>query len=165
VASRLAYEHLRGSPRLLVSLTGVTVAQFDLLLGALGPRAEAGRAARLARRSRQRGPGGGRRQELPLGDRLLIALLWLNVYPNHEALSELFGVSDSTVSRYLMHLLPEVRPLLEGLGLSVAEDPGRKQRCTLEELLAELPALQRLCGPELPPGPDSSRRARPQTGA
>jgi hypothetical protein len=69
----------------------------------------------------------------------LLSVVWLRVYPVHEVLGYLFGVSDSTVSRYLDRTVP----LLAAAGRDSMRlpDPGRKRRRQLDELLWETPEL------------------------
>ena len=60
-------------------------------------------------------------------------------YPIHKVLGFLFGVSDSTVCRYIRRILP----LLEAAGRTTMRrpNPGRKQRRQLDDLLKETPEL------------------------
>jgi hypothetical protein len=79
-------------------------------------------------------------------DQLLLALVWLRIYPTHEVLGFLFGVSDSTVSRLVHRWLPllaqagrdEMRQVVRQV------DPGRKHRRSLEQVLTEVPQLTAL---------------------
>lgn len=66
-------------------------------------------------------------------------MVWLRVYPTHEVLGYLFGISDSTVSRIIQRVLP----LLEQAGRDTMRmpDPGRKRRRSLDELLHDTPEL------------------------
>jgi len=63
----------------------------------------------------------------------------LRRYPTHVVLGWLFGVSDSTTVRIVARVLP----LLAQLGPDTLRfpDPGKPQRRSFDELLAELPAL------------------------
>jgi hypothetical protein len=69
----------------------------------------------------------------------LLTVVWLRVYPTHEVLGYLFGVSDSTVSRVIARVLP----LLEQAGRDTMRmpDPGRKRRRSLDQLLSHTPEL------------------------
>jgi hypothetical protein len=70
---------------------------------------------------------------------VLLTVIWLRLYPIHEVLGYLFGVSDSTVSR----LIERVLPLLEQSGRDGMRqpDPGRKRRRQLPDLLKDMPEL------------------------
>src|SRR5690606_25650278 len=91
------------------------------------------------RPQRQREIGGGRSAMLSMTDRLLLTVVWLRKYPNHETLGYLFGVSDSTAGRYIHQVLP----VLEAAGRATMRlpDPGRKRGRTLDNLLQDVPEL------------------------
>ena len=69
----------------------------------------------------------------------MLTVVWLRVYPIHEVLGYLFGVSDSTVSRTIARVLA----LLEQAGRDTMRmpDPGRKRRRQLDDLLRDTPEL------------------------
>jgi hypothetical protein len=94
---------------------------------------------RLNRPHRQRAIGAGHPFELALCDHVLLTVIWLRLYPIHEVLGYLFGVSDSTVSR----LIERVLPILEHSGRDGMRlpDPGKKRRRQLPDLLRDIPEL------------------------
>ncbi len=63
----------------------------------------------------------------------------MRLYPTYEALGYFFGVSDTTAGRAIRRVLP----LLEQAGRDTMRlpDPGRKHRCSVEQLLTTTPAL------------------------
>jgi hypothetical protein len=135
----LQYKRLSQHPKVFQAMTGLRVNEFDHLfsdlLGLYGPA----ETKRLSRPDRHRAIGGGRDFELSIRDRLLLTVIWLRKYPTHEVLGYLFGVSDSTVGRYIGQILP----LLESSGRDTMRmpDPGRKRRRQLDELLQDTPEL------------------------
>ncbi len=135
----LRYERLQRFPTVFKSMTGLRVAQFDDLVTDVRPRLLAAEQARLTRPSRKRAIGAGHPFELEPRNQLLLTVIWLRVYPIHEVLAYLFGISDSTVSRTIARVLP----LLEASGRDTMRmpDPGRKRRRTLDALLTETPDL------------------------
>jgi hypothetical protein len=70
---------------------------------------------------------------------MLLVVVWLRVYPTHEVLGYLFGVSDTAVLTTLKRLLP----LFERAGRDTMRlpDPGRKHRRQLDDLLRAIPDL------------------------
>lgn len=94
---------------------------------------------RLNRPQRQRAMAAGHPFELRLHDHVLLTVIWLRLYPIHEVLGYLFGVSDSTVSR----LIEGVLPILEQSGRDGMRlpDPGKKRRRQLPDLLKDIPEL------------------------
>ena len=126
-------------PQVFLSMTGLRVSEFDGLVDDVLPEYAAAEAARLTRPDRERALGAGHPFELSLRDHLLLTVVWLRVYPTHEVLGYLFGVSDSTVSR----LIRRVLPALEASGRDTLRmpDPGKKRRRTLDDLLHDTPEL------------------------
>ena len=135
----LRYERLKRFPTVFKSMTGLRVPQFDDLTTDMRPRLLAAQQTRLARPTRTRAIGAGHPFELDPRNQVLLTVIWLRLYPIHEVLAYLFGVSDSTVSRTIARVLP----LLEASGQDTMRmpDPGRKRRRTLDALLAETPDL------------------------
>jgi hypothetical protein len=138
----MRYSHLASYPRVFRAVTGLSVAEFLALLHDVRPRYEAAEQARHARPTRQRAIGAGHPFELPPRDQLLLTIVWLRIYPIHEVLGFLFGVSDSTVSRLKSRWLP----LLAAAGRDEMRraDPGRKHRRSLAEVLLAVPELTAL---------------------
>ena len=135
----LRYAHLRRHRGVFRSVTGLRVAEFDTLVADLLPAYAVGERARLQRPSRQRAIGAGHPFALAPRDQLLLAVVWLRVYPTHEVLGYLFGVSDTTATRLIACWLP----LLEAAGRDTMRlpDPGRKRRRRRDALLAATPDL------------------------
>jgi len=135
----MRYSWLSQYPRVFLSVTGLRVAEFDQLVKDVLPKYGEAEQARLERAERQRAMGGGHPFELALRDHVLLTVIWLRVYPVHEVLGYLFGVSDSTVSRVIERVLP----VLEQAGRDTMRmpDPGRKRRRQLDELLRDTPEL------------------------
>src|SRR6187455_3530903 len=133
------YAHLRRHPAVFRALTGLTLAEFDRLLGRLQPHYETAEYQRHCRPTRQRAIGAGRVFVLDPRDQLLVTLVWLRRYPTHAVLGWLFGVSDSTTVRIVGRMLP----LLEQLGHDTLRfpDPGKYPRRKFDQLLDELPEL------------------------
>src|SRR5437763_297629 len=92
-------EQLGQHPSAFRSMTGLTVAAFDLMLPELLAAFAADRRRRLDRPGRQRAVGGGDDFDLTVADQFLLTVVWLRHYPTPECLGYLFGVSDSTALR------------------------------------------------------------------
>jgi transposase len=135
----MRYQHLSQHPSVFLSVTGLRVKEFDQLVDDVLPEYVQAEAKRLERANRQRAIGGGLSPELKARDQILLTVVWLRVYPTNEVLGYLFGVSDTTVSRYVQRVLP----VLEQAGRDAMRmpDPGRKRRKHLDDLLNDLPEL------------------------
>ena len=104
-------DRLRRSPDSFRALTGIGPAEFDALLARVVPPYEQSLARRGQRPGRRRRPGAGRKFKLPLGDRLLMLLIYYRTYVTHAFLGFLFGIDDSSVGRDINPL----QPLLAGV--------------------------------------------------
>ncbi len=122
----LNHIEIRADQRRCLALTGLTPAEFDLLLSAFDRHCERlYRAERTAPgRPRRRFPGGGRTGALhEAGQKLLFVLVYLKTYPLQVVMAELFGLSQPRVHRWLRQLLPILRDALDELGALPERDP------------------------------------------
>lgn len=135
----MRYVHLCQHPKVFQAVTGLQVTEFDQLVKEVLPVYAKAERARLDRPGRQRAPGAGHPFALAVRDQLLLTVVWLRLYPTHEVLGYLFGVSDSAVWR----VIDRVLPVLEQAGRDTMRmpDPGKKHRRTLEQLLQDTPEL------------------------
>lgn len=135
----MRYGHLKRHENVFLKMTGLRIGEFDTLVDELLPAFVQAEYERLNRPDRQRQIGGGRNSELDSRDQLLLTIVWLRVYPTHEVLGYLFGVSDSTVSRIIARVLPRLEQA--GRDTMRMPDPGRKRRRSLDQLLRDTPEL------------------------
>jgi hypothetical protein len=135
----LRYSHLSQFPNVFHVLTGLDRAEFQEIVSDLQPRYQAATIKRLRRCERRRAIGAGHPFDLALRDQILLTIVWLRRYPIYEVLGFLFGVSDSSVSRYIACIVP----LLEAAGRDTMRlpAPGRQQRPQLDDLLRDIPEL------------------------
>jgi hypothetical protein len=123
----MTYTELQKDRRKFLSLTGLTLREFQQLLSAFEQSYERlyreGRT--LAGQPRQRFPGGGRKGALHAPQqKLLFLLVYLKTYPLQTLLGELFEVSQPRVNYWLHRLLPILHEALDALGV-LPERDGR----------------------------------------
>lgn len=135
----ISYYRLYQYPNVLLKMTGLRISEWEELMHDLLPRFAEAEESRLSGRERERDLGGGDKAALAGRDQILMTVVWLRLYPTHDVLGFLFGVSQPTVGRYLQHVLP----VLEQLGHDTMRmpDPGRKRRRKLPELLHDIPEI------------------------
>ena len=135
----ITYTRLKNHGNVFVKMTGLRPREFDALLVEVLPRFAEAEWHRLQRTERQRAVGGGDKADLSERDQILLTVIWLRLYPTHDVLGFLFGVSQPTVGRYIRHVLP----VLERAGQASMRlpDPGRKRRRKLPDLLKDIPEL------------------------
>jgi hypothetical protein len=132
-------ERLRQHPAVFRSLTGLSVGVFDDLAADVLPALDDAGFARRDRPDRDRAVGAGHPFALGPADRLLLAVVWLRVYPTHAVLGYLFGVSESAARRTPGWVLPVLAAA--GKDTMRMPDPGKHARRNLPALLTDTPAL------------------------
>ena len=141
----LSETRLREVPAVFRAMTGLHLAEFDALARDVVPAVATAAAAEQDQRRgrpRRRAVGGGHPFTLSFRAQLLLVVVWLRVYPTTPVLGFLFGISHPTVLRTIARVLP----VLEQAGRDTMRlpghgAPGRRSRCTLNDLLVAIPDL------------------------
>jgi hypothetical protein len=140
----LSYDELRRHPAAFPSLTGMTRDEFDELLARFR-QAEAdlranSRTTRRGGRRRERAAGAGRRYAHGAADRLLMALLWLRVYPTYEVLGFFFELHKRNAQLNVLAALEA----LDSLDDFPFDRPGpdRKKARSAAEVMAAFPQVR-----------------------
>jgi DDE superfamily endonuclease/Helix-turn-helix of DDE superfamily endonuclease len=124
----ITYTELRSDRRKFLSLTGLTLPEFRLLLTSFARSYERlyPTELTLAGRPRQRSAGGGRKGALHRPEqKLMFILVYLKTYPLQVVMSELFAVSQPAVNYWIHRLLPVLQGALDDLGVLPERDPRR----------------------------------------
>src|SRR5262245_51169400 len=140
----LSYDELCRHPAAFPSLTGMTRLEFDSLLLRFR-QAEAdlrGQSDRPRRggKPRRRAPGAGRPYANPAADRLLMALLWLRVYPTYEVLGFFFALHKRNAQLNALAAL-EVLDALSDFPFD-RPGPGRKKARSAAAVMAAFPPVR-----------------------
>ena len=106
------YDKLRRRPAAFRNLTGLSVEEFDTLYEELADKIDRYDESRLNRKDRERAIGGGGQYQHDARNRLLMAMIWLRVYPTYEVLGFLFDLHKSNIGRNLETLLAVLRDAL-----------------------------------------------------
>lgn len=136
---------LRGKPRQFQRLTGLSVEAFDALVRSFTPLWAEAERKRLSHSRRQRAIGGGRRYTLTTPeDKLLLALVFLRLYPTYEVLGLFFSLHLSNVDRLLRKVLPILQ---EATSTAIhlpkrTRLPGGKRLSTIEDFFTLFPELR-----------------------
>lgn len=132
-------DRLRQHPSVFRSLTGVSTRVFDDLAADVLPALADAEFARRDRPDRSRAVGAGHPFGLGPADQVLLAVVWLRVYPTHAVLAYLFGVSETAARRTLGRVLPVLAAA--GKDTMRMPDPGKYARRPLPALLEGTPGL------------------------
>lgn len=137
----LTYDALKTKPTTFLSVTSLTVAEFDLLLLSFGR--SLAEAAQVTGRGkpRRRKPGGGQKGKLPTPQaKLLFLLSYLKNYPTQTYHGLQFGLSQSKTNEQLHRLLPRLQQALTYLECH----PERDAQALAARLQASLAAGQEI---------------------
>lgn len=141
-ATMITYDSLALRPSSFRSLSGLSVAEFDALFPAWHQadveRRLASRVTRQHQRPRQRAVGAGTPYGRDPRTRLLMALVWLKLYPTWEVLGYLFGVHETTAMRDTKDVLQT----LEAMGTFPLERPRKKHGRSLAEVIESVPEVR-----------------------
>ncbi len=123
----ITYEKLSKLPSAFKSLTGMDEEAFERLLETVTEAQSSRPAPRLTLKGqpRKRAAGGGRRPDHALRDRLLMALVWLRVYPTYEVLGFYFSL-HKTNARHNVEALMEA--LLSLSAFEFERPPKERQK-------------------------------------
>jgi DDE superfamily endonuclease len=131
-------------PAACVSLTGLTPGEFQALYESFAPayqrHRDAATTTRRDRRPRRRAPGGGSRYACDLEHRLLMALVWLKVYPTYEVLGFLFDLHKRNTQLNVRAVL-EVLELLDDFPFDRPSDDRRRLR-SVQEVMEAFPEVR-----------------------
>lgn len=143
----ITYRSLSKTPAAFRNLTGLSVAEADALCREFVFAEAQARASdpltRQTHQRRQRAPGAGGKYHLDPPTRLLMALVWLKLYPTWTTLGYLFSVEETTARRDTR----EVLRILETLASFAREKSGEgraqgKHGRTLAEVIEQCPAVE-----------------------
>ncbi len=99
------------APEQFQALTGLSPAEFELLVRRSAPLYRLSEAERLGQRPRARALGAGRKFEHPYAERLAVQLILRHARPTQKLLSRITGFTESTLSRDARRLAPVLPPL------------------------------------------------------
>ena len=136
------YQNLSARPAAFQSITGMSVTAFDELYTLLAPAHAERLAQTLTKRHRQprkRAVGAGKRHRHSLQDRLLLALMWLRVYPTLEVLGFFFGLNKTNAEDNLKDVLATL-DLLSGFSYD-RPTKDRPKRRSVEAVMDAFPEV------------------------
>jgi hypothetical protein len=119
----LNYDTLQNNKTIFLSVTSVTVFEFQILLIAFGQAFEEVEHLTAEGEARFRQKGGGQLGKLPkLGDKLLFILSYIKNYPLQTYHGLQFGLSQSKTNLQIHRLLPKLKRALEILECNPARE-------------------------------------------
>jgi len=122
----LTYTQLKENPRRFLSVTSLTVAEFESLVPVFAEAYEATQSSTHTRAGtlRQRRPGGGQKTRLvTIEDKLLFILMYHKTYPIQTVHGLQFGLSQSHTNEWIHRLMPILQKTLAQLHYAPERDP------------------------------------------
>ena len=134
----ITYERLASRPSAFVSLSGLSLTDFETLYQDFAVAYAKDRQQSLTRKGtvRQRAAGGGAQFSQDGRTRLLMALIWLRVYPTYEVLAFFFSLSKGNAHKGVIDVLAT----LAAHTVFVCERPA-KERQKLRSVQAVMDAF------------------------
>ena len=122
----ITYEMLSARPAAFASLCGLSMADFEPVYQQFAEAYAKDRAASLTRagQPRRRAAGGGTQFSQDARTRLLVALIWLRIYPTYEVLAFFFSLHKANAQRGVV----EVLAILEAHTVFVCERPAEERK-------------------------------------
>lgn len=140
----LTCQKLFNKPNKLMRFTGLTVSQYQVLVEKLQPFWDRSEFKRLWSTKRKRAIGAGRRYRLiPVGDKLLVILLWYRTYAVFELLGWIFQLDATNIGRLVKKLTPLIQEAADPellTYLKTAKEKRKKIR-TWDEFVEKFPDL------------------------
>lgn len=134
----LSYEELRTRPRILQSLTGLSLQEFEALLPSFERSWDSWVEGQFKGKARKRRVGGGRKARLArLEDKLLFVLMYFRLYPTQEVQGYLFGLSQPQANDWVHRLS---RVLNQALGYE--KQLPEREPAHLTDVLSRCPSLE-----------------------
>jgi hypothetical protein len=130
------YEKLSRRSASFRNLTGLSLDEFEVLYQQVVDDIERYDETQLEQRDRQRAVGAGRRYQHDARNRLLMALIWLRIYPTYEVLGFIFDLDKSNICRNLKGVLAVLREQL-GDEMEWPDKARRKQK--MDQFMQEFP--------------------------
>ena len=122
----LTYTQLKENARRFLSVTSLTLAEFESLVPVFAEEYEATQSSTHTREGtlRQRRPGGGQKARLAtIEDRLLFILMYHKTYPLQTVHGLQFDLSQPHTNEWIHRLLPILNQALERLNYAPERDP------------------------------------------
>jgi hypothetical protein len=134
----LSYAKVQNKPRVLQSLTGLSVAKFEKLLVSFEQAWQGYVEQHYINQTRRRRYGGGRSPQLKQTcDKLLFILVYFRLYPTQAVQGFLFGIGQAQAHEWVHKLSPVLNQALGYQKQLPEREPHR-----LEAVLNECPSLE-----------------------
>jgi len=134
----LTYVELQKNASRFLSMTGLTIAEFEALLPSFRQAWAEEEGKRRQAKSYKRKAGGGRKPTLSSAEeKLLFILVYFKLYPLQETQGAFFGMSQSQTNEWIQRLTPILQSALGYQKVLPERDPA-----TVSEVLSSYDLLE-----------------------
>ena len=131
------YKKLAKRPKQFLSITGLTIPQFDFLSKEIKKNYKITEQKRLSK-NRKREIGAGHKFDHSIKDRILMLLMYYRMYTTYDMLGMIFDLDKSNVSRNIRYLEPAVKC---SIPIPAKKYVDSKKLKTMQDLLQFFPEL------------------------
>lgn len=132
----MIYDKLSRRPQAFRSLTGLGIEEFDTLYEEVADKIDTYDESRLNQRQRERGIGAGGQYKHDACNRLLMAMIWLRIYPTYDVLGFLFDLDKSNIGRNLQVILSVLQ---QELGDEIQWPDKNQRKRKLDKFMQDFP--------------------------
>ncbi len=150
-------------PKQFLSITGLTVSQFDVLTKEIQKQYKITEEKRLSK-NREREIGAGRHFDHSIKDRILMLLMYYRMYTTYDMLGMIFDLDKSNVSRNIRYLEPAVKYSIPIPAKKYADSKKIKTMPELLQLFPELIVITDGTEQEIPRPKDHTKRKTHYSG-
>ena len=128
------YTKLAKRPKQFLSITGLTIPQFDSLSKEIKKNYKTTEQKRLSKGKREREIGAGHKFDLSLKDRILMFMMYYRMYTTHDLLGMIFDLDKSNVMRNIRYLELAVKQSIPIPAKKYADSKKREKLKTMAQL-------------------------------
>lgn len=147
-----------------LSVTGLTVQQFDSLSKQIKKNYKTTEQKRLSKNKREREVGAGNKFDLALKDRILMFMMYYRMYTTYDMLGMIFDLDKSNVMRNIRYLEPAVKQSMPIPAKKYADSKKLKTMVQLQQFFPELIAITDGTEQQIPRPKDKRKRKTHYSG-
>ena len=159
-----SHTKLSKKPKQFLSVTGLTVPQFDSLSKEIQKQYKDTEVKRLSKKKRQREIGAGRRFNHSIRDRILMFLMYYRMYTTYDMLGMIFDLNKSNVMRDIKYLELAVKQSIPVPAKKYADSKKLKSLEDIQQFFPELIAITDGTEQQIPRPKDKHKRKTHYSG-
>ena len=160
----LNHTKLSKKPKQFLSITGLTVPQFDSLSKEINKQYKITEEKRLSKQKRKRNIGAGHKFNHSIKDRILMLLMYYRMYTTYDMLGMIFDLDKSNVMRNIRYLEPAVKSSIPIPAKKYADSKKLKSLEDIQQFFPELITITDGTEQSIPRPKDRTKRKTHYSG-